>query len=479
MQPERQPQRIVKRDDSSEEFDVMRIASAIKNVQKAAGLEDDDLADELADVVVDQLQTICEHSMPSIEEVQDAVIQVLQESGNYRLAQMYMRYRDARERERRRRWAEGDAVSVEPHLEIIGRDGRARQWDRSILRQRLLKTHNLPEKLCDDVLHRVEAHLSECDVTELSGHVLMSFVDTAMCQCGAEQSAVQHADLRIDQSYLQECVKDSENGFVLQQRAAQESLHQWSLAGNYPPEVQRLYSSGRLWIDGLNDPLRGSQFITNFSGRQEPWEVLARASAVALEAQKNWRDIGLILPPMILGQIERDSEDLLPSLEALANIAEVYLYCDGRTPLLENWPFQSKNIGLATYEDDFLMQGRLQELGLPMMTGAHLHQQSYRRRVAVRLAINAQGLEDNHNRMDHLAMALVSAVRVRQKQLKSNQDCQGADVRFAIFGLPPNSPSNEYLERQVIQEGLREGLGLSRSANLNYQACEHLARLFE
>ena len=95
------------------------------------------------------------------------------------------------------------------------------------------------------------------------------------------------------------------------------------------------------------------------------------------------------------------------------------------------------------------------------------------------LALNAQGLEEHYSQVDHLAMALVAAARVRQRQLGNDPELAGADIRYAIYGLAPASSSNEYLERQMVQEGLRNGVALARTSRLTAEACEHLARLFE
>ena len=127
--------------------------------------------------------------------------------------------------------------------------------------------------------------------------------------------------------------------------------------------------------------------------------------------------------------------------------------------------------------DDFLLLRQLQGMGLPMLSGSHLMRGGYRRRVAVELALNAQGLDGEFSQMDALAMGLVAAARVRLAQL--GPVLAGGEIRFAIFGLTMHSTSNEYLERQVIQEGLRNGLSLQRNSNLPEEACAHLARLLE
>ena len=84
-------------------FDRNRIAEAINRAQQASGDDDPVLADELANVVLDHLERVGESNSPDIERVQDAVLYVLRESGNYDVAMAYARYRDARERSRRER----------------------------------------------------------------------------------------------------------------------------------------------------------------------------------------------------------------------------------------------------------------------------------------------------------------------------------------------------------------------------------------
>jgi hypothetical protein len=259
--------------------------------------------------------------------------------------------------------------------------------------------------------------------------------------------------------------------------AGRSVLRQWSLGSIFGRDVLRLYADGRLWLDGLDDPLRGSQYMFTVDGRADPWRLLAETFALVDGMRHAWQRIDIILPPLILGQLERGDDDLARALDHLGRQAQLYLYCDGRTPLLDAWPLTCKRIGIATYADDFLLQGRLQELGLSMISGPHLMQPSWRRRVAVRLAINAQGLDHDHSRMDLLAMGLVSAAKSRLHQLSVNLQAVGAEVRYVIFGLPPNSEPLEYLERQVTQEGLRSGVPLSRSNNLPQGACEHFGKL--
>jgi hypothetical protein len=478
------PTAIVKRDGQLATFDVDRIADAIGKALASVGEQDQELTQELASVVARQLALYEESETPHIEAVQDAVILVLQESGHYDAAQSYIRYRDARERQRRQRAAgnshDPDAPS-QLNLQVIGRDSRKRSWSPQALKRFLRDELKLHEGLTLDVTRQVELMLAESELTEISSVLLLSLVDAALAISGAGTVAEQNAPLRIDREAVRTIIEanQTQDGLAVVQHCGFEALKTWSLSTHYGSKVRQLYACGRLWFDGLEDPLRASHYILTVDGKDDPWQLLTEAYSVAASKMRYWQDISLILPPMILGCLERGDPAMHEAVDRLGHLAAVYLYCDGRTPLLDQWPLTNKKVGIATYTDDFLLQARLQELGLKMMTGPHLMQSSYRRRVAVRLAINAQGLDEQHGQLDLLAMAVVSAAKVRLKQLQSNAETRDAEVRYAIFGLPPSSTSNEYLERQIVQEGLREGVALSRTARLSGRACTHLARLFE
>ncbi len=473
------PERIVKRDGRVETFDRARIIEAIVKAQGAVNEPNPEIAGELTEVVLEHLVRNGDGDHPNVEMVQDAVIYVLQESGNYDAALAYSRYRDARESVRRRHRLTGDE-RVRPHLTVQNSRGDRTAWDTDRLEGHLRQRLGLSAKVAQDVRREVEGILAECAVNEISGFLLEHLVYAALVRCGLSRVAEAKAPFCVDrQAVMAELGRMDENGYDAAGRLGRSILRQWSLSERVPLEVQRLHSQGRMWVDGLDDPKRGSHFTATLDGEENPWQVIAHAFDLTARESRSWRRLTLILPPMVLGNLEAGPGPFVDVLESLARQAEIYLYCDGRTPLLEAWPFHSRHISLATYHQDFLILQALQALDLSLLSGPHLMQASYRRRVGVRLALNAQGLEDNFSRLDHLAMGLVSAARVRLDQLAHDPQLAAADIHFAIFGLSPGSSSNTYLERQVIQEGLRSGIALSRSSNLPEEACEHLAKLFE
>ncbi len=95
---------VVKRTGAVVPFKKQRIANAIYQAAVAVGGRDRELAEDLADRVVDVLedQTPPDH-VPTVEEIQDVVEKVLIENGHARTAKAYILYRDERARRRRER----------------------------------------------------------------------------------------------------------------------------------------------------------------------------------------------------------------------------------------------------------------------------------------------------------------------------------------------------------------------------------------
>lgn len=98
--PEKTFHSIRKRDGRIVEFECEKIAAAIFKAAKAVGGEDHQLADELAEVVLQYLTKKLGTVVPTVEEVQDAVEKILIETGHAKTAKAYILYRDRRTRMR-------------------------------------------------------------------------------------------------------------------------------------------------------------------------------------------------------------------------------------------------------------------------------------------------------------------------------------------------------------------------------------------
>lgn len=95
---ERAFQTIQKRDGRLVPFEIDKISSAIFSAAEAVGGTDYATAQRLAQQVVRHLVEIERITLPSVEEVQDAVEKVLIENGHARTAKAYILYRDKRTR---------------------------------------------------------------------------------------------------------------------------------------------------------------------------------------------------------------------------------------------------------------------------------------------------------------------------------------------------------------------------------------------
>ncbi len=101
--PEKTFHSIRKRDGRVVEFDSSKIAAAIFKAAKAVGGEDRQLAEELAEVVIQYLSKKLGTIIPTVEDVQDAVEKILIETGHAKTAKAYILYRDRRTRMREAR----------------------------------------------------------------------------------------------------------------------------------------------------------------------------------------------------------------------------------------------------------------------------------------------------------------------------------------------------------------------------------------
>jgi ribonucleoside-diphosphate reductase alpha chain len=93
--------RIKKRDGRIVDFDREKIVSAIFKAAKSVGGEDIELANNLADRVVQTVDEKFEKEIPTVEQIQDIVEKVLIENGHAATAKAYIIYRKEREESRK------------------------------------------------------------------------------------------------------------------------------------------------------------------------------------------------------------------------------------------------------------------------------------------------------------------------------------------------------------------------------------------
>lgn len=96
--------KIIKRDDRIVDFDKNKIVNAIVKAVKSIGGSDTQKAEELANKVVEILMTkTSENHIPTVEEIQDLVEQILIKDGHAKTAKAFILYRNDRTKKRERK----------------------------------------------------------------------------------------------------------------------------------------------------------------------------------------------------------------------------------------------------------------------------------------------------------------------------------------------------------------------------------------
>ncbi|MGC9345926.1 MAG: ATP cone domain-containing protein, partial [Candidatus Bathyarchaeales archaeon] len=95
--------KIRKRDGKTVDFDSSRIRDAIHRAFIAVELENGKRAESITEEVVQLLEKKFEKRIPSVEDVQDLIIQVLRKRGYEKVAEEYQAYREKKEEIRRLR----------------------------------------------------------------------------------------------------------------------------------------------------------------------------------------------------------------------------------------------------------------------------------------------------------------------------------------------------------------------------------------
>ncbi|WP_293448039.1 ATP cone domain-containing protein, partial [Persephonella sp.] len=90
-------QKIIKRDRKVVDFNPEKITNAIWKAMLAVGEKDRKIAEELSRKVVKRLEkTLKKEQIPTVEQVQDIVEQILIEEGMAKVAKAYILYRQKR-----------------------------------------------------------------------------------------------------------------------------------------------------------------------------------------------------------------------------------------------------------------------------------------------------------------------------------------------------------------------------------------------
>lgn len=201
---------LLKRDGHEEAFDKAKIAQAILLAARAADASDPDRAASLASGVAIYLAKELDGQPPTADHVAAAVEKVLIEMGHARVALAYARFRERRQRTRRLRRRDPQAV-----LDSLTDASRARaigaeaaffvrtstenvaEWDRERIVQALVRETGLDTETAADIALEVEEQIGRAGVHTLTAPLVRELVNAKLIEHGLEAHWRRHARLGV------------------------------------------------------------------------------------------------------------------------------------------------------------------------------------------------------------------------------------------------------------------------------------------
>ncbi len=225
---------VVKRDGRRVPFEVGKIAGTIFRAAQAIGGEDHDRAEGLASGVAIYLAKTFGGDAPTVEQVSDAVENVLIEMGHAKTALAYARYRDKRSRMRRLRagdtrafltdanggpWEREalDALGGGPALVRTSHETLA-EWDRQRIVSALITETGLEAEAAERIAEEVEEQIRAAGVKSLTAPLVRELVDAKLVERGLEEYRRRHMRLGVP-------LYDAESLICTPNRDASDSMY--------------------------------------------------------------------------------------------------------------------------------------------------------------------------------------------------------------------------------------------------------------
>jgi len=287
---------IVKRDGSTVRFEKDKIAEAIFRAAQAVGGTDRDRAEDLASGVTIYLAKKLKGSVPTVDQVNDAVEKVLIEMGHARTALTYARYRDRRARLRKLR--EGDTRAIFNELAEARREtGRGETgpgaladasllfvrtsgetlvtWNRERIVSALVRETGLDESTAEGIAFEVENQILLAGVTTLTAPLIRELVSAKLIEHGLEEHHRRHQRLGVPLYDAERIVCGPNldggpfNPEVTGRVLAKAVKREYALTQVFSLDVADAHLRGDLHIHGLGD-------VDRFHGTVLSLEAIAR-----------------------------------------------------------------------------------------------------------------------------------------------------------------------------------------------------------
>lgn len=264
--------RVIKRDSLVVPFDKGKISDAIFAAARAVGGENRQLAEDIADLVVNLLEKRYDaDNAPGIEDIQDMVEKALIETGHAKTAKAYILYRQQRTKARdrmrvRKDTIHGGADSTDIHLLVDpGSQAEYYAWDRTRIANALVKEAGLDKLEAASVARAVEKRVLASGLTRISTSLIRELTDNELFERGHQKTLEKQAVIGLPKFDIEQLImsKSKENSNIsannpeaINLAIAETVLKQYALQEIFSPEVADAHREGMVHLHDLGYPTR-------------------------------------------------------------------------------------------------------------------------------------------------------------------------------------------------------------------------------
>lgn len=245
-------------DGTLEPFRQRKVTEAILQALTATGTSDRALAEELAGVVVLFLEKYHGDAVPSLTDVEEMLCRVLQETGYGQAAARFI------ELKRDRRRLEEEVTVCSLHGKEAGAipdapEEQVRPWSRDRLVQSLVRAGELPASFAEEIAVAVEARILGADLRSVTPVLIREFVHNELLERGLEaprDDAIVSVTREEMTALVGGGVPEAPDRYI-----AGRALAGYALTGIHGSDVARAHGEGRLFVHGLDDPLKVERLV--------------------------------------------------------------------------------------------------------------------------------------------------------------------------------------------------------------------------
>lgn len=263
-------EKVQKRDGKLVSFDEGKIAGAIFKAAKAVGGEDMSIAEELAGVVGLFLQKRFSDKIPSIEDIQDLVEEILIKNGHAKTAKAYILYREERAnirkslRVRKQTQKSTDTTDFALMVETATKD-ESFSWDRRKIEIALEKEADMPEDVAREIANIVENRVFNSGLGRITTSLIRELVDNELFEKGYNAKLAMQTSLGMPKFDIDQLIysKNKENSNIsannpeaINLAVAENTMKQYALQEVFSKEVADAHISGMVHIHDLGYPTR-------------------------------------------------------------------------------------------------------------------------------------------------------------------------------------------------------------------------------